>query len=219
MIIRGADFSSVAVVESVITVVASPSEGGSVTGGGLYLPGDQAVLRAVAAIGYSFSRWNDGNTSPTRTVVVGDENVTYTAFFAEEGSKPSVDTNVLAEMYAENHIFIANRQDVGVGIDTMLVSNAYTSGFDVYKAAIVYYGAKYRISLYDNLGNDSGADIYKFAAICDQYDNIIAYVLKRDIGTGRGDKTFEVDMLQYPGAAYIYISTYNDVISVTALAD
>lgn len=66
--------------QHMVTAVASPSAGGTVTGGGSYATGAQATLTAVASAGYVFSRWSDGNTLPTRSVTVNAD-VTFTAIF------------------------------------------------------------------------------------------------------------------------------------------
>ena len=69
----------------VVSTVASPAEGGAVSGFGGYEAGDRATLRAIANTGYSFAGWMDdkGETiseNADYTVkVTGD--VTYTATF------------------------------------------------------------------------------------------------------------------------------------------
>ena len=69
----------------VVSTVASPAEGGAVSGFGGYESGDRATLRAIANTGYSFAGWTDdkGETvseNPGYTVkVTGD--ATYTATF------------------------------------------------------------------------------------------------------------------------------------------
>lgn len=63
-----------------ITVVASPSNGGSVTGGGTVAKGSSVTLKATANSGYTFYRWSDGNTSAQRNVTASS-NTTYTAQF------------------------------------------------------------------------------------------------------------------------------------------
>ena len=67
-----------------VTVLATPSAGGSVTGGGTYAKGSQVTLRATANSGYSFSRWSDGSTSAQRTVTANNS-ITYTAEFTQNG--------------------------------------------------------------------------------------------------------------------------------------
>ena len=90
LIIKGADFSAVSAEQItiedprvVITVVASPMGGGTTTGTGSYLPGQSITISATPSAGYDFVQWNDGNTNPTRTIVVGNSAETYTAEFAQ----------------------------------------------------------------------------------------------------------------------------------------
>ena len=92
LVIKGADFSSVAVEQVTIidpsaptyrlTVASANASMGTVTGGGMYTEGANVTISAVPASGYKFVRWNDGNTNATRTVTMGDSDVTYTATFA-----------------------------------------------------------------------------------------------------------------------------------------
>lgn len=63
-----------------ITVTASPANGGNVQGGGTVAKGSSVTLSATAHSGFSFARWNDGNTSAQRTVIAS-ESITYTAQF------------------------------------------------------------------------------------------------------------------------------------------
>ena len=70
----------------VVSTVASPAEGGAVSGFGGYEAGDRATLRAIANTGYSFAGWTDdkGETisenADCTVKVTGD--ATYTATFA-----------------------------------------------------------------------------------------------------------------------------------------
>ena len=66
-----------------VAVSASPTEGGTVSGGGQYTSGQQATLSAVANSGYKFSQWNDGNTSATRSVTVVN-NASFIATFVKD---------------------------------------------------------------------------------------------------------------------------------------
>lgn len=69
--------------EYTITVQASPSQGGRVTGGGSYLEGTSATLKAIAADGYDFEKWSDGVIDNPRSVTV-TANKTYTANFRQK---------------------------------------------------------------------------------------------------------------------------------------
>ena len=67
-----------------ITASASPFEGGTVTGGGSYMAGTSATLKAVAAAGYNFVGWyEDGKQIGTDVSVQvrADRDVTVTAHF------------------------------------------------------------------------------------------------------------------------------------------
>jgi len=66
-----------------LTVVANPTEGGVVTGGGSYQYGATATLTATANLGYAFTGWNDGILTASRQVTVAG-NATYTANFVQE---------------------------------------------------------------------------------------------------------------------------------------
>ena len=81
----------------VVHTVASPAEGGAVSGFGGYESGDRATLRAIANTGYSFAGWTDdkGETvseNADYTVkVTGD--ATYTATFAPKSYQVVLSAN------------------------------------------------------------------------------------------------------------------------------
>lgn len=63
-----------------ISTGASPTSGGTVTGGGTYDNDTTITLTAIPNAGYKFVRWNDNNTQNPRTITVTG-NATYTAIF------------------------------------------------------------------------------------------------------------------------------------------
>ena len=65
---------------------------GVVSGGGYYSPNSQATLTATANAGYHFTYWNDGETSPTRTVTVTG-NAVYMALFEADLYRVNASTN------------------------------------------------------------------------------------------------------------------------------
>ena len=67
---------------STVTGLANPTNAGSVTGGGVYLVGSNAVLTVTATNGWQFSHWNDGATNNPYVIIVPETNITYTAAFA-----------------------------------------------------------------------------------------------------------------------------------------
>lgn len=75
-----------------IKLLASPAEGGLLTGAGRYLAGTTAIIEALPDEGYEFIDWNDGNTDNPRSVVVNAD-ATYTANFSPiESSIEDLDT-------------------------------------------------------------------------------------------------------------------------------
>ena len=74
-----------------ITTAASPTSGGTVSGGGVYDEDDKPTLTATPSNGYKFVKWQDGNTDNPRKITVSG-NATYTAYF--EKLKYTVSTAV-----------------------------------------------------------------------------------------------------------------------------
>lgn len=70
-----------------ISAVASPAEGGKVTGAGSYEIGEEVQLKATPNSGYTFDKWSDGVDTATRTIVVGETAKTYTAEFYKGGQE------------------------------------------------------------------------------------------------------------------------------------
>ena len=65
-----------------ITVLANPTNAGTVSGGGSFLENSTISISATANDGWTFTGWQDGNTDNPRTITV-TENATYTANFTE----------------------------------------------------------------------------------------------------------------------------------------
>jgi hypothetical protein len=64
-----------------INVTASPSYGGTVTGGGSYRLGTYAALSATPATGWNFVSWSDGSVANPHAITVATGGGTYTASF------------------------------------------------------------------------------------------------------------------------------------------
>ena len=69
----------------ILSLSASPSAGGSVTGAGQYDDGTNATIEATANSGYSFVRWSDGDTNATRQVVM-DADRSLSAMFKDDAT-------------------------------------------------------------------------------------------------------------------------------------
>ncbi len=68
-----------------LAVLPTPIGGGTTSGSGMYANGTQVTLSATAAKGYTFDKWSDGDTNPSRTVVVDANRVIYACFKEAEG--------------------------------------------------------------------------------------------------------------------------------------
>ena len=79
---------STVTIKQTLSLSASPAEGGRVTGAGEYGHGESASIQATANSGYSFTRWSDGDTSASRSIVM-DSDKTLTATFTADGGGSS----------------------------------------------------------------------------------------------------------------------------------
>jgi len=68
---------------AVLTVLANPPTGGTVSGAGAYLVGTTVKLSAHANSGWTFTGWSDGGAL-THTITVPATNITATANFAQQ---------------------------------------------------------------------------------------------------------------------------------------
>ena len=75
-----------------IVVNASPTEGGSVSGGGMYYIGDTVEISTTPNQGYNFVQWDDGNQQLSRTIVVRGV-ATYTAQYVIKQFTVTFDLN------------------------------------------------------------------------------------------------------------------------------
>ena len=82
-----------------LNVVSSNTAAGTVTGDGAYMKGDSVTITATANHGYNFVRWSDGNTDPTRIIVVSQDNATYTAYFVAQQMQLTLHCNDYAMGY------------------------------------------------------------------------------------------------------------------------
>jgi len=92
--------SNVPTASYTIVVLASPEEGGTVTGSGVYTAGTEVTLTATANEGYEFTQWADGETKATRTVTV-TKNASYTATF--KSTAPAVKGTFITAIYYGNY--------------------------------------------------------------------------------------------------------------------
>ena len=73
------DSTSGEVAKYTLTLAASRSNGGTVTGACVYDAGSEVTINAAPASGYTFKKWSDGDTNAERMVTVdGDMSLTAT---------------------------------------------------------------------------------------------------------------------------------------------
>ena len=68
--------------QATVTVTASPSNSGTVSGSGTYRPGTNVLISATASNGWKFTGWSGGTPSDLAIITVPPTNITYTANFA-----------------------------------------------------------------------------------------------------------------------------------------
>ncbi|MBQ6864025.1 MAG: PASTA domain-containing protein [Clostridia bacterium] len=71
----------IVVCQRVVQIRVTASEGGSVSDGGVAVPGKKITISATPDSGYRFVKWSDGNTNASRSVTFGNADETYTAYF------------------------------------------------------------------------------------------------------------------------------------------
>ena len=101
---------------TLVTVVADPTNGGEVTGGGEYSVGEEVTLTASPNEDYNFKQWNDGVTEATRTITVGEDAVTYTAIFEKQKG------SIIVEVTPENGGTVSGAGDYPIGTEVTLVA-------------------------------------------------------------------------------------------------
>lgn len=147
LIIKGADFSGNAVanvLQSIVVIKTSvtPAGGGTISGAGSYVSGTSVTLTATANSGYAFSKWSDGVTTPTRTVIVKSGLPTFVAEFIKETPKPLESgivtvKGVVVDLHTDiNKIYINNRNYGNITRAAILTNNKSIMLSDATKVTI-----------------------------------------------------------------------------------
>ena len=76
-----------------LAIMVTPSEGGSVTGAGIYDAGTEVSVKAIPNEGYEFVDWDDGETFASRTVTMDNDMILMATFKAVENTEESGDQN------------------------------------------------------------------------------------------------------------------------------
>lgn len=86
----------------VISLTASPSSYGTVTGAGTYSPGETVTIKAVPSATHVFEGWSDGNTDATRTFTATEDVslaarfdlIPYTVVFHANGGSGTMENQI-----------------------------------------------------------------------------------------------------------------------------
>ncbi|MCR5159352.1 MAG: hypothetical protein K6D37_09555 [Prevotella sp.] len=106
-----------------ITVAASPTGSGTVTGGGTYAKGTTLELNAIANAGYEFSKWSDGETDNPRIISV-TSNKSYTAQFVLSTVIPDLTGDIVVDGKVDY-------QDLNALVDAYLSNAGVTDVTDI----------------------------------------------------------------------------------------
>ncbi len=89
--------------QGTINVVASPTNGGTVSGGGSFAVGSSRQISATANSGWTFTGWSDGVSTNPRNVTVASGTTTYTANFSQTPTVSiTINTNPAGRSYVFN---------------------------------------------------------------------------------------------------------------------
>ena len=76
-----------------LTLLVTPTEGGSVTGAGTYDVGTEVEVKAIPNKGYEFSEWEDGDNFPTRKVTMNEDMTLMATFKPVDNTEQGGDHN------------------------------------------------------------------------------------------------------------------------------
>lgn len=118
-----------------LTVLSASDEMGSVSGGGVYSPGEEATLTAIPNEGFRFAQWQDGDTTNPRIIVV-DADATYIATFASlNGIVNATDDGTRVYSYADR-IYVAGA--AGRSVKVFDISGRLMTRVDRVADAVVF---------------------------------------------------------------------------------
>lgn len=132
--------ASFALIQYTITTSVSPSGSGSVSGGGTYDVGSTITLTATPSTGYTFSTWQDGVRTASRSITV-QSSVTYTATFTK--IEYSVQSNL-------TNCSLSNSSVVAEHGSTYTTNVTPVSGYEIDSVTVTMGGTNITSSVYSN---------------------------------------------------------------------
>lgn len=103
-------FAQTPMDQYLITTVASPLEGGTVTGGGYYTDGSTATLKAIPNTNYTFDYWSDNHFYPAERSVTVKEDKTYTANFSYNDGSSGGGTSYAEDTIVDGILYIGTNR-------------------------------------------------------------------------------------------------------------
>ncbi len=162
-----------------LTLGSSPSDGGTVSGGGSYDYGTSVTLKAEPNEGYLFSKWSDGVTTNPRTITVSKDMSLTASFEKKQESMEPLDKslgklngkfsvsatkqvsfsmgNLQYQASTNTWRFSENQYDI-IGKDNVNISSAYSGWIDLFGWGTSGYNSKYPYMTstdYSDYGNGS----------------------------------------------------------------
>ncbi len=120
---RTSEKVSVTATTYTVTLSATPTQYGTVTGGGSYYEGTTIELKAIANEGYAFSEWSDGNTDNPRSLTV-DGNISLTATFIDDNNGNELAGDISVDG-------VVDEKDLNAIVDAYLAENKATDATDL----------------------------------------------------------------------------------------
>lgn len=150
-----------------ISTSVSPSNSGTVTGGGTYNSGTVVTLTATPSSGYAFGSWSDGSTQNPRQIEV-TANASYTAYFTDD-----YDTSIL------------------LGVNTFIYDQDLSHYVEQYSMDLDQGGYNYTITS-ENISSDSFQSILLQPVFNNEY---YGYIVLN--GTVKSNNTTMITLSNY----------------------
>ena len=125
-----------------VTLKVNNAEWGTVSGGGIFKNGETAMITAVPASGYQFSKWSDGSNENPREVVVSQDS-TITAIFIDPNAK-TIYLNTTGWWWDKDSYYVSSWKDnnaPSVVKMTKVFDYIYKADINKEHTHVIYYDA------------------------------------------------------------------------------
>jgi len=165
-----------------ITLNRNNSSGGSVYGGGTYTVGSTITISASPNSGWEFWKWNDGNTSQSRSVTVQSGGATYTAYFRRIIFEENFETTGWRDYWWQDSYSMdyINNKYIGWWRNN---SNSYAGGYSLYSAANTTSYPTYDSS-YNTYYNNQDVYVYRTVSLSGYSSATLTYYIWANLEQG-----------------------------------